>query len=723
MFAKALKKQKASSALIFKPDWWQIETIKQQIVMAAAAVLSVPGTGKTMCMLSTFVLMMKAGKAKKMLVVSKRRIIHNVWPKEIAKWDTTEHLTYAMVHGPKKAEALRSEADIYLINFEGLAWLAGYTKVVYDPKTGKGKIVTVPGQPKRFREQFDVICIDESTMVKNWTAQRTRCLKKVIKTCKRRYTLSGTPTPNGMIDIFAQIYMLDMGASLGKSIVKFRNEHFYPSGFGGYYFKLQEGAEEKIYDKISHLVIRYGDEVLNLKPYVVVERPFVLPDKVRKVYREMEEDFITEIENAGVVFAVNSGVASTKCRQICSGAVYRGRGKNRVAEWIHDEKIEELSQLIDELRGRPCLIAYVYDHERVRIQKAMKIPHIGGGVSDKRAKELEDEWNAGKLPALLVQPDSVSHGLNLQENGGVICFFSADWNLENHHQLIRRLWRKGYEGTLYVYYILAEDTVEEVVVSVLKIKENEQQRLLEALQARYGVRKMTRMTRTNRPKLSFPGKRPARLKVIKVFVAMLERLETTKKNFPRYELFDQDEGRATYNFAWAISCQYSGWSSKLHAEFLSNVYGTKVDSANRLDKLFNSTNDAIMSALGVTETDDSRCYLVKDRSALLKLWPTKYQRVKKESNMAGKSKFASKKKAASKKTSKRSPSKKQAANAARADTQRAQLIKLLSRKSGVSISQAAESLRISEPNIRSIIGALRKASVNVKSQGNGVFKI
>jgi len=352
-----------------------------------------------------------------------------------------------------------------------------------------------------------MLVIDESSKVKTWTADRTKALKKLLPLFKRRYILSGSPTPNSMQDIFSQIYILDMGDTLGRYIGDFRNEYFYrierkiklKSGAIREWneWELMEDAEDGIYKKLRKLVLRIPEEVLGLDPYIPIVREVELPAPARKKYNEVEQEFITWLESGNVLTAANAGVATQKLRQIASGAVYYKSveevedddgqlrySKKKQYEILHTEKYDELELLINELRGLPALIGYEYDHERIEIQKRLKCPAIYGGTSDKEADELIRAWNAGELPVLLGYPGSISHGLNLQDTYANIIFFTCGYNLDNHEQFIRRVWRQGQKGTVTVYYINSVNTLDDVVQGVLTLKDSNQQRLLRALETR-----------------------------------------------------------------------------------------------------------------------------------------------------------------------------------------------------------------------------------------------
>lgn len=477
------------------------------IEKAAAGLFLAPGLGKTVCALAAFHILRKKGYVDKMLVIAKRRIIYQVWPKEIEKWNLP--FTFAIVHGQskdkhgktKKLRALESDADIYLINYEALPWL-----------------MRQPRHIKKFVNGM-LVC-DESSMVKNWSATRTKTLKRLLPIFKRRYILSGSPTPNSIMDIFSQIFILDMGKALGKYITDFRNEYFYqvgPKEWGDFALK-EASCEQKIYKKIRHLVLRFSTDLLNLPPLIPLTRTVVLSSAAREIYNDIEQEFVAFIQNKTLT-AANAGVASSKCRQIAGGNVYLPQVKDehgRITKpylTVHNEKILELQMLIAELRGLPCLVAYEFDHERKEIQKVLKCPHVGGGTTDKQADKLLQQWNRGELPVLLGQPSSIAHGLNLQGTKGAVIYYSCGWNFDDHDQFKRRLWRQGQKHKVLCYYLMTEDTIDDHVLSVLTLKGANQQKLFDALQRHYRQRTITMKMTSNEKKTPVKKKAAAKRKV------------------------------------------------------------------------------------------------------------------------------------------------------------------------------------------------------------------
>lgn len=510
MFTYATKSTKLKKSFedTFNPEPYQVQATRFIVRKPESGLFLAPGLGKTIVILWAFHILKRKGVVDKLLVVSTKRIIYLVWPKEIEKWNLP--YSYVIVHGSaaKRKKAWAEDVDIYLMSFGGLVWLA----------------VQSVASKKRFLK--GMLAIDESSKVKTFTAQRTEALKKVLQFFKRRHILSGSPTPNSMLDLFAQIFILDLGGTFGKFIGAFRNTYFYVSGYKDKELALMEGAEETIYRKIKHLVIRFSEELLDLPPLIKIRRPVELPPAARKRYWEMEQDFITFMESGEVLTAANGGVASMKCRQIANGAVYlpdfvdpadEHAKPKKVWESVHDAKIDELIDLVDELRGMPAIIGYEFAHDRQRIQAAFPdVVVVDGKTSDKAAVKIDRDWNAGRISLLACQTSSISHGLNLQETKAAIIFYSLGWNMDDHYQFIRRVWRKGQKYKVLLYFIMAEDTVDDAIVSVLESKHANQERLFRALETRYEInlrnKKERKKMATKKKELRAASKKAAKKK-------------------------------------------------------------------------------------------------------------------------------------------------------------------------------------------------------------------
>lgn len=455
---------------------------------ACAALFLDPGLGKTSITLGAILFLKKRGLIGKVLLVAPLRVCYNVWPNEIAKWKDFEGLTYEILHGPKKDEALKRDADIYIINPEGLDWLLQSEKKA----TARGKkAVTV--DVRQFKKLgFDTLVIDELTKFKNTASLRFKAIKQVISTFNRRWGLTGSPASNGLMGLFGQCYILDQGRALGQYITGFRHKYF-DQGYDGYSWDLKEGAEKEIYERIAPLALRMAAEDYIEMPKLIQNNIMVeLPPKVRTIYDQLEADMIARIDN-GVITASTAAVASMKCRQVASGGIYLEpdimnliKGAKSKKEWanLHTEKVDALADLIDELQGSPLLVAYDFEHDldRLREKLGQDIPYIGGGVSAKRSTELEKLWNAGKLPYLFGHPQSIAHGLNLQEMGNHVCWHTMTWDYELYDQFIRRVRRQGNKSKYVTsHHILAQDTIDEVMLITMGTKGGTQNSFFDGL--------------------------------------------------------------------------------------------------------------------------------------------------------------------------------------------------------------------------------------------------
>ncbi len=412
-----------------------------------------------------FKLLKARGLATKALIIAPLRPMRKVWPDEIKKWADFADITYTIVHGSgagaeaKRAHALSKDVDVYIINPEGIQWL-------FDPK--------------RKRPEFDVLIVDESTKFKNSSTQRFKALKPHLASFSRRWILTGTPVPNGLIDLFGQIYILDLGRSLGRFITHFRQEFFYPSGYGGYEWKPQPDAFPRIIERISPLTLQLSaEEYLQMPELVFRDLTVSLPPSSRRLYDELEKDFLVQMESGEEVIALNAAAAGTKLRQIANGALYTDSTHWKLC---HDEKLDVLEDLLEELNGHSVLIFYEYKHDAQRISDRLGGVANLSGVSGAKFDSLVDEFNSGRVSRLLAHPASAGHGLNLQGNCHHVVWFGIPWNLEYYDQAIARIYRQGQKSqTVFVYHLIAEATKDEDVAKVLNMKDRGQQVLLSAL--------------------------------------------------------------------------------------------------------------------------------------------------------------------------------------------------------------------------------------------------
>lgn len=419
-----------------------------------------PGMGKTSTCLMSFQILKQKGLISKALVIAPLRPCYKVWPDEMKKWADFAELTYTIVHGGNKEVALAKDVDVYIINPEGLKWLFA---------------------PGRKRPQFDGLIVDESTKFKDSTTQRFKALKPFLQQFTRRWILTGTPVPNGLMDLFGQIYILDLGRSLGRFITHYRNQYFTPSGYGGYDWKIRPGSYDEIVDKISPLLLQFkAEDWLAMPELISIPVRVTLPSKVMHVYKEVDDEFLYEWTNDIGIVAKNAAAAGTKLRQVANGAVY-DREHNYLL--LHDEKLDALEDILEELNGHSVLIIYEFGHDLERIRSRLgNIPSFSG-TSGAKLEQLVDGFNDGSIPLVIGHPDGIAHGLNLQNRCHHIIFFGITWNLELHDQVIRRIYRQGQSSDrVLVYYIIARETKDEEVMEILAKKDRTQRDLLLAIQ-------------------------------------------------------------------------------------------------------------------------------------------------------------------------------------------------------------------------------------------------
>jgi len=425
-----------------------------------------PGLGKSPITLEVIAELLDKKKIRKTLIIAPLRVVYSTWPTEIKKWLDFEDLTYTILHGTQKDKNLEKDVDIYLMNPDGLSWLIR----TLDPT----------GKKKEIEHKFDMLVIDESSQFKHTNTARFKLLKKILNDFRRKTILTGSPVANGYLGIFGQIYILDQGLSLGRYITHFKNKYFTPSGYEGYTWTIQPDGEGRILKAIEPYVMHMSaEDFLEMPELIYVDRKVDLPPAAMKIYQEVKKELISSIGEEDLV-AGSASVASMKCRQIANGGVYLVSGDVESVRHIHDEKTKELRSLIDELEGSPALVAYEFKHDLARIRKEFgeDIPHIGSGVSPKDTMQIVDDWNAGKISVLVCHGKSMAHGLNMQQSGNAVIFYSIPWDLETYEQLIRRVYRQGQKNRVFVYHIAARNTVDTTILRSLKEKDNTQKGFL-----------------------------------------------------------------------------------------------------------------------------------------------------------------------------------------------------------------------------------------------------
>lgn len=461
-----------------KPRPSQRRGVEWLVSHAGAGLFIEPGGGKTAIALRAILALKQAGVDHRTLVVAPLRVAYKVWPVEGAEWAGTEwaglsDLKIELLHGDNKEAALERDADIYVINFEGLKWLLA---------DGGSRL-----------KQLDVanFIVDESSKLKNTRTHRFRMLKPILNKFQRRWILTGTPTPKSYLDLFGQIYTIDLGRALGRFITHYRFQYFTPLDRFGWQWVLKAGAEKQIQEAVAPYVFQLDPGDYAKLPELIESIARVdLPAKARKVYDEIEEEMITELTGNHVVTAVSTGAAYAKCAQIANGGLYHDAADKdtwgrRTWSNLHDAKLETVVDIVDELNGVPTLIVYEFLHDLDRLRRAFgaDTPYIGGGVNEKKSGEIIDRWNRSELPVLLVHPLTISHGLNMQYGAGQhVIWHSLTWDWEAYDQLNRRLRRSGSQHkNIFVHLVVATDTVDEAKLRALRVKEKRQRQFLAAL--------------------------------------------------------------------------------------------------------------------------------------------------------------------------------------------------------------------------------------------------
>lgn len=429
-----------------------------------AAVFLDMGLGKTSITLTALNnLLFDYFDVQRILVVAPLRVARNTWSDEIEKWEHLHNLTFAIAVGTEKErlEALRKQADITMINRENLQWL-----------------IEKSGQPF----EFDMIVIDELSSFKNHQAKRFKSLMKVRPKVKRIVGLTGTPSSNGLMDLFAEFKILDMGMRLGRFIGQYRNTYFKPDKVNGpivYSYKPLPGAEDAIYEKISDITISMkASDHLKMPELVNTKYVVHLSEKEKKKYEDMKAELVLALPE-GEITAANAASLSGKLSQMANGAVY---ADDESILPIHDRKLDALEDIIESANGKPILIAYWFKHDLMRIEQRLTEKKIPFQKLDSDASMKK--WNSGELPVALIHPASAGHGLNLQSGGSTIVWFGITWSLELYQQTVARLYRQGQtSGTVTVIHILTEGTVDEKIMKALADKDSTQSALIDAVKA------------------------------------------------------------------------------------------------------------------------------------------------------------------------------------------------------------------------------------------------
>ena len=463
----------------FVPHNYQKYAIEKIIELPICGLFLDMGLGKTVITLTAIEdLMYNRLEVDKVLVIAPLRVAKMTWGSEIEKWDHLKHLTISKVLGTERQRlaALKKEADIYIINRENTEWL-----------------VSLYGRAW----PFDMVVIDELSSFKSSKARRFRALRKVRPLVKRIVGLTGTPTPNGLIDLWPQMYLLDRGERLGKTITGYREKYFIPGQRNWqtgvvYNYNLKEGAEKAIYAKINDICVSMkAEDYLEVPELIEIPVRVQMSAKDYKKYEQLEGELLLHVSEDQEIEAMTAATLSNKLLQMANGAVY---DSNQKVHKIHDEKLAALEELIEASNGRPVIVYYNFKHDLSRIQERFK---------EARTLETEQDikdWNEGKIPILLLHPASAGHGLNLQAGGNTIIWFGLNWSLELYQQANARLHRQGQTSVVSCYQIITKKTIDEDVIKALNRKAIGQEALLEAIKAR--IKKYKKEERWNESAVS-----------------------------------------------------------------------------------------------------------------------------------------------------------------------------------------------------------------------------
>lgn len=446
----------------YKPHSYQEYAIKYIETHPISALLIDMGLGKTSITLTAIRnLLFDSFEVCKVLVIAPLRVAKNTWTDEIKKWEHLSTLTYSLIVGNEneRLSALNEKADIYIINRENVDWLVNKSGYKFD---------------------FDMVVIDELSSFKNHQSKRFKSFMKVRPLVKRIVGLTGTPSSNGLMDLFAEFKILDMGKRLGYFIGQYRNTYFKPDKMNGpivYSYKPLPNAENAIYEKISDITVSMkANEYLKMPELLTSNYVVELTNSEKNQYDEMKKSLVLEITD-GEITASNAASLSNKLCQLSNGAIYDD--EQNIVE-IHDRKLEALEDIIESMNGKPLLIAYWYRHDLERIKSRFSVREI------KTSEDISD-WNDGKIPVALIHPASAGHGLNLQNGGSTLVWFGLTWSLELYQQTNARLYRQGQKNTVVIQHIITKGTIDEQILKALQKKNKTQADLIDAVRANLEV--------------------------------------------------------------------------------------------------------------------------------------------------------------------------------------------------------------------------------------------
>lgn len=446
-------------AIDFIPHEYQKYSIQKIIENEKYGLFLDMGLGKTVSTLTAFS-DLQIIDTDKMLVIAPLNVAKDTWANEINKWEHLKHITVSKVLGTPKQriEALRQDADIYITNKENTKWLCEHYKKDWP---------------------FDMVVVDELSTFKNHTSQRFKALKKKLPLVKRFVGLTGTPSPNSMMDLWAQVYLIDRGERLEKSFTRFRERYFKPTHQVRehvFNWELREGSEDRIYEQIADVCISMkAKDYLQMPERIDTVQSVALSNNERKLYNELERDYILESEDDGTIVAQSGASLSQKLLQLSNGAVYTDEQDVRQ---VHDRKLDKLEEIVEEAQGQPILLFYNFKHDKERILERFEQAVVLG------SNGYKEQWDKGSIEILLAHPASAGHGLNLQQGGHIIVWFGLTWSLELYQQANARLYRQGQDDTTIIHHIMTDDTIDQRIYKALQNKELTQDELMEAVKAR-----------------------------------------------------------------------------------------------------------------------------------------------------------------------------------------------------------------------------------------------
>ena len=453
----------------YRPHEYQTYATEFILTHPEAAILLSMGLGKSVITLTAiYELCLNRFEVSKVLVIAPLRVARDTWPAEIRKWDHLRGLTYSVAVGTasERQAALLQPTNIHIINRENVQWLIEESGLPFD---------------------YDMIVIDELSSFKSYQAKRFRSLMKIRARVQRIVGLTGTPSSNGLMDLWAEFRLLDMGKRLGRFITHYRDEFFLPDKRNGqqvFTYKPKPGAEEEIYRRIGDITISMKSaDYLKMPECVMNEVHVNMSDSEAELYKAMKDDLVVTLSGEEID-AANAAALSGKLCQMANGAIY---GEDKHTLPVHEQKLDALEDLIEGANGKPVLVAYWFKHDLARIEERLHKRHIPFCRLDTQTSITR--WNRGELPVALIHPASAGHGLNLQAGGSTLIWFGLTWSLELYQQTSARLWRQGQQAeTVVIHHIITKGTIDEQIMTALRCKDKTQTALIDAVKAQLEVR-------------------------------------------------------------------------------------------------------------------------------------------------------------------------------------------------------------------------------------------